>query len=72
MKSILLLASFFFHLKSLYNTGNKDTIVPEAYNFIKEYPNCARKIVIQRNCSYSFAVAVVSAITDRWYRANDL
>jgi cathepsin B len=56
----------------LCNTGNKDTIVPETYNFREEYPNCARKILTQRNCSSSYAIAAVSAITDRWCRANDL
>lgn len=56
----------------LCNTGNKDTIVPEAYNFRAEYPNCARKIANQGNCSSSYTIAAVSAITDRWCRANDL
>lgn len=56
----------------LCNTGNKDTIVPEAYNFREEYPNCARRILSQGNCSSSYTIAATSAITDRWCRANDL
>lgn len=56
----------------LCNTGNKDTIVPETYNFREEYPNCARPIINQGNCSSSYTIATVGAITDRWCRANDL
>ena len=56
----------------LCNTGNKDTIVPETYNFRTEYPNCAREIVNQGNCSSSYTIATVGAITDRWCKSNDL
>lgn len=56
----------------LCNTGNKDTIVPDTYNFREEYPNCARPIANQGNCSSSYAIATVSAITDRWCRSNEL
>lgn len=56
----------------LCNTGNKDTIVPDSYNFREEYPNCARSIVNQGNCSSSYTIATVSAITDRWCRSSEL
>lgn len=56
----------------LCNTGNKDTIVPDTYNFREEYPNCARAIVNQGNCSSSYAIASVGAITDRWCRSSEL
>lgn len=56
----------------LCNTGNKDTIVPDTYNFREEYPNCARPIANQGNCSSSYSIATVSAITDRWCRSNEL
>lgn len=54
------------------NTGNKDTIVPESYNFREAYPDCARPIVTQGNCSSSYSIASISAITDRWCRSNSL
>lgn len=59
---------------SLYrcNPGNKETIVPESYNFKTEYPNCARPVFTQGNCSSSYSIAAVSAITDRWCRSNDV
>lgn len=54
------------------NTGNKDTIVPESYNFREVYPNCARPILSQGNCSSSYSIAAISAITDRWCKSNDV
>jgi len=54
------------------NTGNKDTIVPESYSFREQYPNCARPIITQGNCSSSYSIAAISAITDRWCRSNEL
>ena len=54
------------------NSDNKDTIVPERYNFREEYPNCARPIATQGNCSSSYSIASISAITDRWCRNNEL
>lgn len=54
------------------NTGNKDTIVPESYNFREVYPNCARPIITQGNCSSSYSIAAISAINDRWCRSNEL
>lgn len=56
----------------LCSTGNKDTIVPDTYNFREEYPKCARKIMSQGNCSSSYAIATVGTITDRWCRSNEL
>jgi cathepsin B len=56
----------------LCNTGNKDTIVPESFNFREEFPDCARPIYSQGNCSSSYAIATVSAITDRWCKNNQL
>ena len=57
---------------SLYkcNPGNKETIVPESYNFREAYPACARPVLTQGNCSSSYSIAAVSAITDRWCRSN--
>lgn len=54
------------------NTGNKETIVPESYNFREQYPNCARPIQTQGNCSSSYSIAAISAITDRWCRSSDV
>lgn len=54
------------------HTGNKDTIVPDTYNFRKAYPSCAREIVTQGNCSSSYTLAAVGMITDRWCRKNEL
>jgi len=54
------------------NTGSKDTIVPESYNFREAYPNCARPVLTQGNCSSSYSIASISAITDRWCRSNEL
>jgi cathepsin B len=54
------------------NTGSKDTIVPESYNFREQYPNCARPVLTQGNCSSSYSIASISAITDRWCRSNEL
>lgn len=56
----------------LCSTGNKDTIVPESYNFREAYPGCARPIYTQGNCSSSYSIAAVSAIADRWCRNNPL
>jgi len=58
--------------QSLYrcSTGNKDTIVPESYNFRDSHPDCAREIYTQGNCSSSYSLAAVSAITDRWCKLN--
>ena len=52
--------------------GSKDTtIVSDSYNFRLDYPECARKIVEQGNCSSSYSLAAVSTITDRWCRLNN-
>ena len=58
--------------KQLYrcNTGNKETIVPDSYNFRTEHPECARPIYTQGNCSSSYTIAAVSSINDRWCRLN--
>ena len=54
------------------NTGNTAPILPDSYNFREEYPMCARPIQTQGNCSSSYAIASVSAITDRWCRSNQV
>ncbi len=54
------------------STGNKDTIVPESFNFREAFPKCAREIVSQGNCSSSYTLAAVSAITDRWCKNSEL
>lgn len=58
--------------KQLYrcNTGNKETAIPETYNFKVEYPDCAREVIAQGNCSSSYSLAAVSSINDRWCRLN--
>ena len=58
--------------KQLYrcSTGNKETIVPETYNFRLDNEECARPIVSQGNCSSSYSIAAVSAINDRWCKLN--
>lgn len=58
--------------KQLYrcNTGNKETAIPETYNFRTEFPDCKRTIIQQGNCSSSYALASVAAINDRWCRNN--
>lgn len=60
--------------KQLYrcNTGNKETAIPETYNFRTEYEECKRPVVAQGNCSSSYALAAVSAINDRWCRTNKI
>ena len=59
--------------KQLYrcSTGNKETIVPESYNFRKEHEKCARPIMTQGNCSSSYSIAAVGVINDRWCRLNE-
>lgn len=51
-------------------SGNKDTIVPETYNFREAHIDCAREVVSQGNCSSAYALATVSAIVDRWCKIN--
>lgn len=52
------------------NTGSKDSILPESFNFREEYPACAREIVAQGNCSSSYSLVAASAITDRWCKGD--
>lgn len=47
------------------NTGGKDTIIPDSYNFRTEHPNCAKQIYNQGNCSSSYSIAAATAISDR-------
>ena len=42
-----------------------DTIIPDTYNFRTQYPNCARPIYTQGNCSSSYSIAAATAISDR-------
>lgn len=60
--------------KQLYkcNTGNKENVIPETYNFKTEYPECDRPVLTQGNCSSSYSLAAVSSINDRWCRLNKL
>ena len=52
------------------NTGNTAPILPDSFNFREEYSMCARPIVTQGNCSSSYSIASISAITDRWCKNN--
>jgi len=58
--------------KQLYicNKGNKETALPDSYNFREEYKQCQRPILTQGNCSSSYAIAPVSVINDRWCKVN--
>ncbi len=49
---------------------NQETIVPETYNFREEYKECARPIFEQKNCSSSYSIAPISAVSDRWCQSN--
>jgi len=58
--------------KQLYicNKGNKETAIPETFNFREEYKECQRPIYTQGNCSSSYAITPVSVINDRWCKLN--
>jgi cathepsin B len=47
------------------NPAGKDTIIPDTYNFRTEYPQCAKPIYTQGNCSSSYSIAATTAISDR-------
>ena len=52
------------------NAGNKETAIPETFNFRTEYEECKRPVIQQGNCSSSYALAAVASINDRWCRSN--
>lgn len=50
--------------------GNKEMALPDSYNFLEEFKNCARKVESQGNCSSSYTIAPISVINDRWCRLS--
>ena len=47
------------------NTQGKDTIIPDSYSFRTQFPNCAKSIYTQGNCSSSYSITAATAISDR-------
>lgn len=52
---------------SVTNCQSKDdsSIIPQSYNFRKQYAHCAHPVYNQGNCSSSYAIAATGAISDR-------
>ena len=44
---------------------NEEMILPEAFNWTEKYPQCARPVRNSGNCSSSYAMATLSAVSDR-------
>jgi cathepsin B len=53
------------------NTQGKDTIIPDTYNFRTQYPQCAKPIYTQGNCSSSYSIAAATAISDRLCKQSE-
>ena len=51
-------------------TSGKQSILAESFNFRTAHPECAQPILNQGNCSSSYSIASVGAITDRFCLAN--
>lgn len=49
----------------LCSTKEDQQIIPTSFNFREEYPQCAHPVYNQQNCSSSYAIAAVSAVSDR-------
>jgi cathepsin B len=43
----------------------EQNIIPERFNFREQYPGCTHPVYNQGNCSSSYAIAAVTAISDR-------
>lgn len=44
---------------------DEEQMVPEAYNWNTQYPQCVRPVKNSGNCSASYALATLSAVSDR-------
>ena len=56
------------HCKSM---EDEEMIVPESFNWTEKYPQCARPVLASGNCSASYAMATLSAVSDRICQANN-
>ena len=46
-------------------------IIPEAFNWTEKYPQCARPVRNSGNCSSSYVMATLSAVSDRICQHNN-
>ena len=50
---------------------NEEIIVPESFNWKEKYPQCMRPPSNSGNCSSSYALATLSAVSDRICQSNN-